>query len=88
MSDFIHAREFLREGDLFVLNCDTQCNFFILDDLNFQRYRRGERYQYYGGFYQRFPAKIAAPYDDNWNAVLDLGGGRANIRYAFSTVKR
>jgi hypothetical protein len=88
MADFIQAREYLEEGDIVVVNCDHQCNVLVMDDHNFDSYRRGGRATYYGGFYQRLPARIAVPSTGYWNVVLDLGGGRANIRYGFSYIKR
>ena len=87
MSDFIHRREYLEEGDIAVLDCDTQCNFLLLDDLNFSAYRSRRSYRYHGGFFRRFPARIVAPHSGHWNLVLDLGGGRATIRYGMSVIK-
>ncbi|UEG49622.1 DUF1883 domain-containing protein [Ferruginibacter lapsinanis] len=39
-----------------------------------------------GGFFEYFPARIAAPHDDYWNIVIDLGGGRATIRHNLSFI--
>lgn len=80
--DFIHAREYLNSGDVVVVNSDTQCNVMLTDDLNFSTYKRGGRFTYYGGFFERFPVRIAAPHAGNWNITIDVGEGyRANIRY-------
>ncbi len=87
MSTFLHQRVHLNRGDVAVLNCDTQCNFMLLDDYNFSKYRRGDRFQYYGQFWQRFPAKIPAPHSDHWNIVVDLGGGSATIRHSLSFIR-
>lgn len=81
MSDFIHAREYLDANDVVIVNCDYQCNVLVMDDANFNNYRRGGRFQYYGGHYKRLPARISVPHSDHWNTVIDLGGGRATIRY-------
>lgn len=88
MADFIHSREYLSIGDAFILNCDTQCNFLLLDDNNFSRYRRGDSCEYFGGFFERFPAQINAPRTGYWNAVVDLGGNRATIQYEIQVLKR
>jgi hypothetical protein len=84
---FIHAREHLSGGDVVILDCDTQCNFMITTDSNFSCYRRSDSFRYYGGHFKRFPARIIAPHSDNWNVTIDLGGGRANIRYSLSYVR-
>ena len=85
--NFIHSREYLNRGDIVQLDCDIQCNFMITTDAAFSSYRCGGRFQYYGGHYQRFPARITVPHSDNWNITIDLGGGRANIRYNISVLR-
>lgn len=80
----IHAREHLRSGATVRVDCDHQCNVLVMDDRNYSNYRRGQRYEYFGGFYQRLPAFVQMPRTDHWNVVIDLGGGSANIRYNIS----
>jgi hypothetical protein len=88
MSDFIHSREYLHEGDVVIVDCDHQCNVRVMDDSNFYSYRSGGRHTYYGGFYPMLPARIPVPHDGDWNVTIDLGGGRANIRYSINYLKR
>ena len=80
--DFIHAREHMNAGDVAVVNCSHQCNVRLMDDINFSRYKSGGQHEYYGGFFERLPARIAAPKSGYWNIVLDLGGGSATIRHS------
>ena len=87
MSDFIHSREYLDGGDTVIVQCDHQCNVLVMDDGNFGDYRHGRAHRYYGGFYRMLPARISVPHADNWNVVINLGGGRANIRYNISYLK-
>jgi hypothetical protein len=87
MSNFIHSREYLKAGDTVRLDCDTQCNFRITTDSEFSSFRRGGACRYYGGFYKSFPAAITAPHSGYWNVIIDLGGGRANIRYDLTVIK-
>lgn len=84
----IKARELLSAGDVVVLQCDTQCNFRLTDDLNFAAFDRGDAHTYYGGFFKRFPARIVVPSSGYWNVTIDLGGGSAKIRYSLSYIKR
>ena len=88
MADFIHAREYLNTGDVVILDCDTQCNFMLMTDSEFNNYKRGSGFRYCGGHFKMFPAKIPVPHHDNWNVVLDLGGGGASIRYKITYIKR
>lgn len=84
---FIHAREYLDEGDVVVVDCDHQCNVLLTTDSNFQRYRSGQGFQHYGGYYTMLPARITAPSTGFWNITIDLGGGHANIKYSVSILK-
>jgi len=79
---FIHSRDFLNGGSVVVVSCDHQCNVLLMDDSNFQRYRTGGQFRYYGGFRKTFPTRISVPNSGNWNVVLDLAGGSARIRYS------
>jgi hypothetical protein len=49
MADFIHAREYLNEGDVVIVECSHQCNIILLDDSNFQNYRSGHSFKHFGG---------------------------------------
>jgi Domain of unknown function (DUF1883) len=84
---FLHSREYLDQGDVVVVNCSHQCNIMLMDDGNFQSYKSGRRFTHYGGFYKMLPARIAAPSTGNWNIVLDLGGGRANISHSIQILR-
>ena len=87
MSDFIHAREYLQQGDVVVVNSSHQCNVALTTDIEFENYRTGRQFRHWGGFYKMFPARIVVPHTDNWNITLDLGGGSADIRYSISYIK-
>lgn len=85
---YIHAREYLEAGQSIRVDCDTQCNVRLTDDVNFSQFRRGGRHNYYGGFYRRFPCVITPPHAGYWNVTIDLAGGRANIRYSITVIGR
>jgi hypothetical protein len=87
MGQFIHGREYLGSGDLVEVDCDTQCNVMLLTDNDFASYKRDEAFNYYGGHFKYFPARLSAPYAGSWNIIIDLGGGSANIRYAIRVIK-
>jgi hypothetical protein len=88
MSNFIHARDYLEANDVVIVTCDYQCNVRVMDDPNFDSFRRGGRHSFYGGFYQQLPARITVPSSGYWNTTIDLGGGQANIRYNISYMKQ
>jgi hypothetical protein len=88
MSDFFHAREYLDAGDIVIVNCDHQCNVIVMDDSNFSSYQRRGGFDHLGGFSERFPVRIGVPTSGYWNTVIDLGGGRATIRYNIQYLRR
>jgi hypothetical protein len=71
MIDVIYKKKFLRRGDIARGTCDRPCNFKIMDDFNFQRYKSGTEYSCHGGFYRVFPARVVIPSDGDWNIVGD-----------------
>ena len=87
MPDFTGERTKLERGDLVVVDCDHQCNIRLLDDANFEEFRRGRRHKYFGGFYRWLPARIVVPNAGYWNVVVDLGGQRATANYRISYLK-
>lgn len=86
--NFIHAREWLDQGDVVIVTCDHQCNVLLTDDSNFSSYRSGGRFQYHGGHFKMFPARINVPSSGHWNVTIDLGGRQANISYNIQYLKR
>jgi hypothetical protein len=85
--DFMHSREYLNRGDVVVVDCSHRCNVMLTDDGNFQRYRQGAAFEYFGGHFDRLPARLRAPSSGFWNITLDLGGGSANIRYSMNVLR-
>ena len=84
---YLHKPEHLNEGDIVVVDCSHQCNVMLTSDSNFQNYRSGRRFEYFGGSYKMLPARIAVPQTGYWNITIDLAGGRADIRYSINVIK-
>ncbi len=84
---FLYQREYLNEGDVVVVDCSHRCNIRLMSDSDFESYRRRGRHRYYGGHYERLPARIPVPANGYWNITLDLGGGSASIRHSINILK-
>ena len=52
---------------------------FLLDAVNFMRYRTDRSFRYHGGRYRGGPVRLRVPRDDHWFAVMEIGSynGRA-----------
>jgi hypothetical protein len=83
----VHAREYLKAGDIVVVECSHQCNIRVMNDTNYHQYKNGGGHEYHGGFFERFPARISVPSSGHWNVALDLGGGSANIKSKIGYIK-
>ena len=84
---FIHKRQYLRRGDVVVVNCSQPCNVKLTDDNNFHRYEIGRSYNFYGGFFRELPARILAPDEGYWNITIDIGEGTATIKHSIDVIR-
>ena len=57
-------------------------NVFLVDYSNFQSYKAGRRYQYFGGNATRSPVRLSIPHSGHWYLVIDLGGYTGNVRHS------
>jgi hypothetical protein len=54
-------------------------NVMLLDDSNFNNYKAGSQFTYYGGHYTKSPIFISVPSSGHWNLVVDLGGAAGHV---------
>lgn len=57
-------------------------NVFLVDSSNFQSYKSGKRFQYFGGQATRSPVRLSIPRAGRWYLVIDLGGYVGNVRHS------
>ena len=55
-------------------------NVLLLDSANFQNYKNGRKYQYFGGHMTTSISRIPIPSNGYWNIVIDLGGYPGSVR--------
>lgn len=78
--EYLHY-EFNAGSDQMVeIQLDRQANVLLLDDMNYQCYRRGDSFRYHGGLAKKSPYFLALPRNGRWHLVIDLGGGAGAIR--------
>jgi hypothetical protein len=73
--------------DIIEVALDSQANVKLMDPYNFDRYRRGQSHQYYGGLVKRSPLTLSPPRYGKWYVTVDLGGYAGSVR-AGVTVRR
>lgn len=57
-----------------VILTGTEANVCLMDTSNFQNYRSGRKYSYFGGHFNQSPIRLAIPNSGNWHITIDLGG--------------
>lgn len=83
---FIHQRRHLNKGEVVQLDCDTQCNFMLLTDGDYDAYQKVRRFSYCGGTFKHFPARIPVPESGHWNIIIDLAGAKGEILYNITII--
>lgn len=79
--DYLHKEFDLAEGDVIeVTLAGNAANVLLLDAGNFQNYRQGKPYSYYGGYARTSPYRIQVPQPGRWHLVVDLGGGAGRVQ--------
>ena len=74
--------EHLRRGQNVIIGMSgTEANVFLVDPINYERYRRGHSFTYFGGHYTSAPARLSIPHDGTWILVADLGGAAGSTTF-------
>ena len=78
--NFLHYDISASQGDVVRVTLDKQANVRLMDDANFNAYKRGQQHRYYGGLATKSPIDITVPHGGSWNLVVDLGGYAGTVR--------
>jgi hypothetical protein len=85
--NYLHSEFDLEAGDAVVVDLDNQANVLLMDSTNFQEYKRGRSYHYYGGLAEKTPVRLAAPRSGRWHLVVDLGGYAGKVKAGVRVLK-
>ncbi len=76
-----------RKGDILSIVFDRKVNIFLMDNINFSRYKNNKSCEYYGGAANNSPYNIAVPRTAHWYIVIDLGGSIGILNYSIRVFK-
>ena len=76
-----------KKGDILSISIDRKVNIYLMDSVNFARYKNNERCDYYGGAVNNSPYNISVPRTGHWYIVIDLGGGAGMLNYSIKVFK-
>lgn len=60
------------------VNLKNATNVFLVDSHNFNNYKSGRRFQYYGGYYNKTPVRISVKGHNRWYLIVE------NSDYSYS----
>jgi hypothetical protein len=86
--NFLHYELELASSDEVEVTMDREANVRLLDQSNYDHYRKGEKHTYHGGLMKRSPARLAAPSAGRWHLVIDLGGYAGTVKASVRIVRR
>ena len=78
--NYLHFPITASAGDTVVVSLDSQANVRLLDSINYSRYCRGERHEFYGGLAQVSPFRLRVLGTGEWHVAIDLGGYSGTVR--------
>ena len=71
-----------------IVHLNYAANVLLLDAYNYNNYRAGMPYSYYGGYAKSSPVTLSIPSSGVWTLVVDNGGDpMGNIQASVSTEK-
>jgi hypothetical protein len=76
---YLHKEFSCAGGETVRVDLDGQANVSLLDESNYQQYRRGGRHRYYGGLAKKTPVLLTVPSPGRWHVVVDLGGYTGHV---------
>jgi hypothetical protein len=86
--NFLHSGVSTGPGDIVeVILQGNAANVMLMDTVNFQNYRNGRKFTYYGGHFTRSPAVVRPPHPGQWYVVVDLGGGAGRVSASVRVVR-
>ncbi|OOM82559.1 hypothetical protein CLPUN_00710 [Clostridium puniceum] len=76
-----------KKGDMLSIVVDRKVNIYLMDYINFSRYKSNNSCEYYGGIANSSPYNISIPRTGHWYIVLDLGGDIGILNYSIKVFK-
>ncbi|MFD1553418.1 DUF1883 domain-containing protein [Putridiphycobacter roseus] len=84
--NFLHYELNLESNNCVQVSLDNQANVQLLDSSNFQNYKNGRKFNYFGGLAKRSPYRITPPHSGKWHLVIDTGGYSASVKASVQVI--
>jgi hypothetical protein len=78
--NYLHQEFDAGPDDVIEVTLDHPANVQLMDSDNYENYRSGRPFRYYGGHATKSPVRLVPPHYGTWHIVVDLGGGVGTVR--------
>ena len=76
-----HNLGYRKSGEVAVVTLTgNAANVRLMDSTNFQSYKAGRRYKFFGGLADKSSFRVAIPNTGYWHVAVDLQGLRGQVR--------
>lgn len=76
----------IKRGEVVEVILTGGANVRLMDSSNFNKYKTGQKYKYYGGLAKKSPVRIAVPNSGHWYLVVDMQGLRGSTNASVRVV--
>ena len=63
-----------KKGSIAEVQLSSATNVRLIDKVNLDLFKYGQKHTYYGGFVQKSPYRISIPESRRWFVMIDLSG--------------
>ena len=63
-------------------------NVCLMDSSNFQKYKNGQKHNYYGGLAKHSPVRLKIPNNGNWYVTVDFRGLRGSVKHSMRIIPK
>lgn len=72
---FFHTDVGLRQaGDMVEVTITSVANVRLMDEYNFDNYKKGMKHIYTGGLVRQSPVRLTVPTVGHWHVAIDING--------------
>ncbi len=84
--NYIHYEINAGPNNIVQTTLDKQAYVRLMDYSNYQNYRQGSQYRFFGGLATTSPYNIRPPHQGQWNLVIDLGGYSGTVHASVQVI--
>ncbi len=85
--NFLHYEVKAGDNNIIRVTLDKQANVYLMNTLNYQKYRMKKQYSCIGGLAKKSPIEFRPSHRDVWHVVIDLAGVPGTVKSSVKILK-